>query len=276
MSTPIPPWLFDGISKIQWPLDADSYQPLHMQDLKALRKIRGETCMSGPDCPCSGSSSFLEFVAHMPDSLERFLPHDNGDARHFLLVAIALVLIGNGYTDEAHCLVAPLSYPQELSFGYDPSRNSVYSSVSEEARAYASYVHSLVHRREGPNIGEFQQTGFENARYWSSIVIRSPGVDSLPGVELREAILKLAETCSRSQSVKEWIACHKLAAKDPTDETYFEARPLHELCETVLHQGGSDVALKDFCQQAVELEVRILLTRALQKSGFEVLQIRGE
>ena len=185
-------------------------------------------------------------------------------------MAIALVLLGNGYTDESHALVAPLSYPQKLSFGYDPFGNA-YSSVSEEARSYASYAHSLVHRREGPNVGEFRQTGFENAKYWSSIVLCSPGAESLPGNEIRDAILNLAssDTFSHSSSVQQWIARHDVATQ-PVDESHFESRPLHELCETILQQNGSDNELKTFCRQAIEREVRVLLSHALQKASFDV------
>jgi hypothetical protein len=256
---------------MQWPVDADAYTPLHLKSLEEMGIMRGETCQSSHLCPCSGLSSFSEFLSHLPKSLEKFLNADcDGDARYFSLVAIALVLLGNGYTDEAHALVAPLSYPQKLPFGYDPSENA-YSSVSEDARSYASYAHSLVHRREGPNVGEFRQTGFANARYWSSIVLCSPGADSLPGYEIRDAILELAssETFSHSPSVQQWIERHDVATQ-PADESHFEARPLHELCETVLQQKESDQELQNFCQQAIEREVRILLAHALQKAGFDV------
>lgn len=266
----IPVWLSDGISTMQWPVDADAYTPLHLKSLEEMGIMRGETCQSSHLCPCSGLSSFSEFVSHLPKSLEKFLNADcDRDARYFSLVAIALVLLGNGYKDEAHALVAPLSYPQKLPFGYDPSENA-YSSVSEDARSYASYAHSLVHRREGPNVGEFRQTGFANARYWSSIVLCSPGADSLPGYEIRDAILELAsETFSHSPSVQQWIERHDVATQ-PADESHFEARPLHELCETVLQQKESDQELQNFCQQAIEREVRILLAHALQKAGFNV------
>ena len=265
----IPVWLSDGISTMQWPVDADSYPPLHFKSLEEMRNYAWRNVSIEAIVPCSGLSSFSEFVSHLPKSLEKFLNADSdGDARYFSLVAIALVLLGNGYTDEAHALVAPLSYPQELPFGYDPSGNA-YSSVSEDARSYASYAHSLVHRREGPNVGEFRLTGFANARYWSSIVLCSPGAESLPGNEIRDAILKLAsETFSHSPTVQQWIAQH--FATQPVDESYFEARPLHELCEMVLQQNGSDKELSSFCQQATEREARILLAHALQKAGFDV------
>ncbi len=44
----------------------------------------------------------------------------------------------------AHDLVSPLSWPNELPFGHGPP-----VAVPEPVLALASYVHALVHRREG-------------------------------------------------------------------------------------------------------------------------------
>jgi hypothetical protein len=57
-------------------------------------------------------------------------------------------------------------------------------------------------------------------------------------------------------------------AEEQVDESYFEARPLHEICEIILQQNASDAELMNFCRQAIELEVRILLAHALQKAWF--------
>ena len=57
-------------------------------------------------------------------------------------VAVALLLLGGGATDECHDLITPLSWNDDTHFGYGPPKSSV-------AAAEASYAHSLVHRREG-------------------------------------------------------------------------------------------------------------------------------
>ena len=107
-------------------------------------------------------------------------------------------------------------------------------------------------------------TGFFNAHYWSSIVCRSPGVEALPHVELRRQISKLAESYSSCASVQKW--CMDSGLKEPMDEPYFEARHMHSLCESVLN--NSDPVLRQFAEQACEIEVRVLLAATLQKSGF--------
>jgi hypothetical protein len=66
--------------------------------------------------------------------------------------------------------------------------------------------------------------------------------------------------------VQGWISQNKL--KESMEEPFFEARILHELCASVV--GGNDTVLKDFAEQASELEVRILLANTLQRAGFDV------
>ena len=271
-SKALPSCLIQGISSIRWPLDEDAHVPLYLKPFDEMRYIRQTThflptCMwHGSTCPCfDESSNFQEFLAHMPESFEQLLPQEYNESRQFGLVAMALILIGNGFTDEAHSLVAPISYPQELPFSYGPS---VYSRVSEEARAYASYVHSLVHRREGNNVGEFGMKGFANASYWSSIVIRSPGVESLPSADLRRHVATLAESYSKCPAVQEWYTRHQL--NEHMEDPYFEARVVHEICATVVNNHDCDPVLRQFAEQVVETEVRVLLLHALQRAGFQV------
>ena len=61
---------------------------------------------------------------------------------------LASVWLGLGMLDECHELVTPESY-----------------SGSDSA-----YLHALLHRREGPNVGEVSMTGFDNSRYWFGVL----------------------------------------------------------------------------------------------------------
>jgi hypothetical protein len=209
----------------------------------------------------------FDFLQDLPGTVEDLFPPTDPTTRHFGLVALALVLIGNGYTDECHNLITPLSWPDDIHFAYGPS---VYSNVSAEARSYATYVHCLVHRKEAFNMGEFGMMGFANANYWSSAVKTSPGVDLLPHAELLERVQTLASSqqYADSASVQDWCRDHGILLESSVEKPYFETRAVHELCATVLRQKGSDEKLKAFAEQVAESEIRILLSHALEKAGL--------
>jgi len=270
--TELPSWLSSGIATIAWPLDEASHPPLHLKTLEEAKKIRVEedgdtcTCLRSTTLPCT-LESFQEFVAHLPESLEWILSDKQGEDRAYTIISLSFVLIGNGFPDEAHSLLAPLSYPTQLPFGYGPC---LYSKISDEARSFASYGHGLVHRREGPHVGEFQQSGFENANYWSSIVCRSPGVEALPHEELCRKITHLVEEYESSVSIQQWFSQSGFEFQD--EEAYFEARWIHSLCQQVLKNGGKDAQLQQFAEQACEMEIRVLLRETLQRAGFATTQ----
>lgn len=236
----LPPALAAAIPSIRWPLDSASSPPLYFESLESLKAIRKQP------------PPLLEDLPALVETL--FSPAD-AEKRHFGLVATALILIGNGFTDECHNLITPLSWPDDIHFAYGPS---VYSQVSAEARAYATYAHCLVHRREAFNVGEFGMVGFANANYWSNAVVKSPGVDLLPHREIIANIRNLAKQDADSQA---WAQQHL------TDESFFESRAVHELCARVLR--GQDDYLRDFAEKVAETEVGILLGNALQKAGFD-------
>jgi len=64
-------------------------------------------------------------------------------------IAVGLLLLGGGATDECHSLVLPLSWDEDMHIGWGPARTS-------QAKMEASYAHALVHRREGGLIRHYR------------------------------------------------------------------------------------------------------------------------
>jgi hypothetical protein len=238
-----------SIPLMQWPLGPSSSPPLYFETLNVLKTMRSPQGRPLDDLDLSET---VEYLFPATESVER---------RHFGLVSMALLLIGNGLTDECHNLITPLSWPDDIHFAYGPS---VYHQVSPSARAYATYVHCLVHRREAFNTGEFGMIGFANANYWSAAVQRSPGVDALPHADLCKEVVKLSKQCS-SPYVQDWYQRHFSASR----HDFFETRCVHELCATVL-RDDNDPTVREFAEQVVESEIRILLAHSLQKAGYDV------
>ena len=241
----LPPALAAAIPTIRWPLGPTSCPALYYESLESLKAVR--------NVPTP------HLLDDLPSQIESLFPPTDTDKRHFGLVATALILIGNGFTDECHNLITPLSWPDDIHFAYGPP---VYSQTSMEARALASYVHCLVHRKEALNVGELGMMGFANANYWSNAVAKSPGAALLPHRALVTHIRALAAKQASSETPLEW------ANRYLHDETFFESRAVHELCFNVLR--GTSNELRDFAEHVAETEVRILLGHALQKAGFDV------
>ena len=238
----LPPVLASAIPSIRWPLGASSYPPLHYESLESLKTLR--------------ESPALDLLHDLPSTVDSLFTPSDADKRHFGIVATALILIGNGFTDECHNIITPLSWPDDIYFAHGPS---VYAHVSAEARAYATYVHSLVHRKEAFNVGEFGMMGFANANYWSRAVSKSPGVNLLPYKHLVSEIRALAALSS--VEAQAWVTLHV------PDDLFLESRAIHELCANALRKT---TPLRDFAERVAETEVRVLLAHALQKAGYEV------
>lgn len=246
----LPPIISAALSGIRWPLGTEA-PPLHFRSLDDMKQIR------------SGSSSNLELFHDVPAALESLFPLRDTDkeVRHFGSVSIALILLGHGLTDECHDLVTPLSWPDDIHFAHGPS---VYDQASPSARAYASYVHALVHRKEAFHRGEFGMIGFQNANYWSSASNSSPGADSLPHADLYREITSLAREFVEHEPVQSWCSQHLVVPS-----SIFDARMLHQLCANVQKQTPRDENMQKFTEQAVESETRVLLNHSLRKAGFE-------
>ena len=269
---PIPTLFQSAIQSISWPLDPDSSPPLYLEPLDSMRNIRSKTLQP--------SDPLADVLRELPGSIEPLVmcPDGNEDHRNFGLIALALLLLGNGYTDECHSLVTPLSWPDDIHFGYGPS---MYGKVSVEAQAYATYVHSLVHRREAFQIGEGGMQGFSNAMYWSNAAGRSRGVDTLPHYELFDSVVQISSDygptgVSESESVQAWCTEHGFVPANNHENVFYENRAVHELCANVLRNNkekDSDVEskrLQAFAESVAEGEVRIVLAHALRRAGFSV------
>eukprot|EP00475_Leptophrys_vorax_P043743 TRINITY_DN8516_c0_g1_i1.p1 TRINITY_DN8516_c0_g1~~TRINITY_DN8516_c0_g1_i1.p1 ORF type:complete len:249 (-),score=36.56 TRINITY_DN8516_c0_g1_i1:97-843(-) len=100
-------------------------------------------------------------LADQLDSLDLVDPSSaNRSSIHTARVAHGLLYVGVGALDLAHNAVTPLSWPYRTRFSGEPERD-----VEESVAADASYVHALIHRREGEHIGEFG-SGWNNSLYW--------------------------------------------------------------------------------------------------------------
>ena len=89
----------------------------------------------------------------------------------------ALLQLACGGLDECHNRITPMSWPDGTLFGGPPIYNS-------DAQEDATFLHCLVHIREGKFPGEFG-TGWNNAAFWSG----QTGMDHPVFVHIQEAAL---------------------------------------------------------------------------------------
>ena len=132
--------------------------------------------------------------------------------------------------------------------------------------------------------------GFANANYWSRVVMTSSGVDSIPFGRIRNQILDLLvveeegggggglqqqDNGMRSgKMAQEWCQERIVEEGGPEDPEYWESRALHELCtqvtpQSTLESPGTPHGLKEFAEQASQVELRILLATCLERAGYE-------
>ena len=84
----------------------------------------------------------------------------------YAILALALLCLGNQYPSQAHNLVTPLSWSEDTYFGF-ASPSKYFHKASWDVLAMASYIHSLVHRYEGLQYGEYGMMGYTNANFWT-------------------------------------------------------------------------------------------------------------
>jgi hypothetical protein len=87
------------ISGIQWPLGPGSSPPLHFQTLQELQSIRKPK-----------GSPIDDVLKDLPGTVEDLFSTQGAEERHFGKIALALLLLGYGYTDECHNLITPMRY----------------------------------------------------------------------------------------------------------------------------------------------------------------------
>lgn len=266
---PLPASIAAALQDMQMPLGPDSYKAMHYKSLEEMVQIRraANTIHQNPmTLDVVGTIAVIRTDTFATDSTEEYLAR----------CATALLLLGHGATDEAHDLVSPLSWPNTLEFAYGPP-----VVVAEQVLSLASYVHALVHRREGPHASEFNMTGFVNADYWAGSALRSPeGAEALPLEEIRSSLLQLASR-STSSVVQEWTKNNIEA--DPEAFPVWDPRVLNQLCGTLQkqttpsphdtaaqHEALKNVALQAFAEDAFLSEMKILLKHTLRAIGYDV------
>lgn len=265
-SIPLPDGIWEAMrsmSMIVGPASNDTFPPMMYKSLQELQQVyQQQNRIVHPL-----AQDVLATIAKL-----RTKDHENLNCENEYLsrIATALILLGHGYTDECHDLVSSLSWPNELPFAYGPP----IDVQSEEILTLASYVHGLVHRKEGPNSSEFGMTGFTNADYWAGTALRSPiGAEALPLREIRHCILVQANNLDANA----W--CSKNIESDPDAFPAWDPRLLNELCamiatfpttETDPQQQQRNVHLQDFASRAALVEIQVLLFHTLRLMGYHV------
>jgi hypothetical protein len=246
----LPEYIAKAISTMTVSLSPESYKPLYYKTLEELTQIRD------PECTHPIARDVVSTIRLIAGSR----PSD--DDEYLARCATALILLGHGATDEAHDLVSPLSWPNELPFAYGPAVNT-----SEEICTLASYIHAMVHRREGPFPSEFGMTGFKNAAYWAGSALKSPtGSQALPLEEFRTAIMDIASIShSNNSQVQQWVQKN---VPDVDAFPVWDTRVLTKLCATI--QDTPDKEMQEFTEQAVLAEMKVLLKHTLLTIGYSI------
>ena len=152
------------------------------------------------------------------DSL--FAAPATADERAARRAVLASVWLGLGLLDECHALVAPESY----------------------AGSDGAYLHALLHRREGPHVGEVSMTGFDNSRYWFGVL---GDHDAFPHV--RDAAAATPASSPLARAFLDGLG-------DAWDPFAFVA-----LCEAAA--GADDDAAADYCRAVQQAEWALLHER---------------
>jgi len=182
------------------------------------------------------------------------------ETKYVAQIATALLLLGNGYTDEAHDLVLGLSWRGDLPYAYGASVNL----EDETIQTLACYAHCLVHRMEGPHDSEFGMNGFQNADYWAGNTMRNlDGMEALPLAKIRQGITGLVDSEDAQHFVEK--KCGGIYAE-------WDPRILTELCrDVVVHEQDkkSQHVMHAFAENAALLELKVVLVAALVMMGFD-------
>jgi len=260
---PLQPVFISAYKSMQWPkIEHTSLKPLSYQPISSLGAV---PILDGPE----------SVPVHL-HSLEGV----GESSKDYGRVALALLYLGSGAgpvgADYCHNLVLPLTWDEDLSMGYGPV------VLNSAAQYEASYAHSLVHRMEGPNVGEFGMIGWENANFWSNLAksydrkSTSTGDSSIQHdgcsvkalhAEIRKGVRILSENDDRC---KTWFEEHVGCCDSHTDDEFWDPRVLHQLCAQVVSCGDKSIKLKEFSQKAALVELRILTFHCLRKAGYNV------
>ena len=134
--------------------------------------------------------------------------------------------------DEAHDIVLPYSWPSPTFCG-PPVPNSPAANESE-------YCHAMVHRLEGPNLGELGMYGYDNACFWFG---RTGRHRLFP--EVQKTSIEIAKEFKDGQK---YIASISKGDWSPDDFTL--------MCRDALANDDKD--LWDYCNRVTNMEWNLL------------------
>jgi hypothetical protein len=242
MKVSLPNYLSPAIASIHWNLQ-NSQNPMYYEPLSSLRNLRK------PESIPSSIEPIMELSKTIED-----LTLDTPNSKENVILSLALILIGNGFADEAHDLITPLSWNEDTYFGGP----TLVQTVNNDIIAKASYVHMLLHRWEGFAMGEYSMIGYQNSNYWWQATM-SRQLSSLPLDDIRNIVLQTSK--KYGTEAEDW--CIENVCE------YWDARVLSQLCATVSNDASnSSSSLRSFAEKAAEMELRVLLKSCFDQAGY--------
>ena len=259
--TPLPSTISTAYCALKWPkLEPLTLKPLAYQSVETLLAY-------GLD---SENDVFRTLAEDIPSRL-----NDDLGGSDYARVALGLLLMGTSSgslgADLCHDLVLPLSWADDLGMGYGPV------VMNSDAKFEASYAHALVHRFEGPNIGELGMLGWSNANYWSraanSVNSQDDNARMLFKRTMKYHMVHLAQQMNeqdQNDSIMVWFNDHLGTSEQ--DKCFWEPRAIHQLCtEVVSGKQSISPCLKKFAQKAAEKELEVLISHCLVKAGYDAV-----
>mmetsp|Transcript_388 Transcript_388/g.646 ORF Transcript_388/g.646 Transcript_388/m.646 type:complete len:495 (+) Transcript_388:90-1574(+) len=277
----VPLSLSTSIASIQWKLSTPSF-PMYYEPIESLKTLR-----QMKDVPPVIQPIISRGIYETIQDIDVYVKGDNSRCakqKHHLMLALGLILLGNGFIDEAHDLITPLSWNEDTYFG----GRTMVPEADESVVAIASYAHSLLHRREGYALGEFGMIGYQNAKYWSNAALsrsRKLGQDFSHATSTINTFSPndLFVYPSGTRVVEEMINLShqhgpeaQLWFRENVDNEYWDPRVLHDLAAHVSKgDGGVSENLLRFAERACEMELRLLLECCLEGAGYDTVGLEG-
>ena len=218
-------------------------------------------------------------ILDIPQSVEEITSClQSNEEEHYGILSLACILLGHGFADEAHDLVTPLSWPEDTYFGYVAKPSSTYHSTSVDVITFASYIHSLIHRYEGFEIGEYGMMGYANSKYWMNSALSS-SANQLHELlhDIQHSIgLHVEKHHGTNKDIQNWYQDNIVASTDMN----WDPKVLIQLCQNVQKKAlllntnqnkdaESIMLLSQFSKECCEIELRQLLKHCLKHSGYK-------
>lgn len=196
---------------------------------------------------------------------------------HFQVALGLLYLSRQGFVDECHSLVAPLSWHDDTYIGYGPP------NPSTEAEVIATYAHVLVHRMVGSLVGELNLSGYNNANFWGKATVsrhtKAPRTLSYDKIRSEmETLLQIGGDALASpnfdlspasiEAGRDWFQSWIV---EDFPKGGWEPRALNELCKMIESntiQSTPDDALAEFGARANQIECDVLIRHCLERTGM--------